>query len=1497
MARPAQNPAPGSRLLCRRGDVLEVVLTLPAPAAGHAWLRTNVGRAAVARRAVAEHVDSGRPPLALDWHDIPMRRVDDRRFRAAAPLHEVGRFEAKAFFRADGADRLAWPEGDNLRVKVEPAFDAAANSVYTAFVRLMGARRAGAGQPPVEEALLRGLEDAGYEVIPRSGTFRDLIRRLDFIIGTLRFRIVQLLPIHPVPTTYARMGRLGSPFAALDFTEVDPALAEFDRKTTPMDQFIELVDAVHARGARLFMDMPVNHTGWASRMQIAHPEWFLRNGDSSFRSPGAWGVTWEDLSQLDYAHRDLWQSMARTFLLWCERGVDGFRCDAGYMVPQAAWEYIVASVRRQYPDTIFLLEGLGGRLETTRALLGEAGLDWAYSELFQSLSRADIERCLAVADAVCAADGTLIHFAETHDNRRLAARSRDFARMRTALAALLARNGAFGMTTGVEWFATEKIDVHCLTSLNWDSAENQVHHIRRLNAVLEAHPAFHAGAALRLIHNSPDEALAARRVSAEGGRAVLVLANLRDDATQTAAWPRREFDAAGRRLTDLLGGAAPLVEDRGADLACRLEPGQVLCLSTEPADAERIESVLRTPASVPAPCRAQTARAKAMEIRLFFRPDALEATADPDRDAADLACDPAGFCRRAAAALTPAGPADAARDEAAASGRAAPARPPSAHAPVTVWRWPRDARRRVVLPPGHCLLVRSSVPFAAALRDAARAYRRESSLPCDDGTHFAALLPPSAEEFSGPDLRLDMEAFENGGCRRASGPLLMPPASREVRVRTSFTREEVIAGDLYALATNGLGGMAQVRGAWGQIRSQYDALLAANLDAAAPADRRVMLARCRGWLVRDEYSEELGPHCLDAFAHAPGGETRWRFTVPAGRGRVVRLRVCLSMPALRNAVALRFVREKAGNAPEALDDGVPVSLILRPDVEDRINHERTRAFAGPERDWPRATAHDPGGFVFAPSADRRLHVRLAPGAFAWEPQWVYGIALPAEADRGQDGTSDLFSPGYFRVALRGGEEATLLAEVGRESLAPPLAPGNGESPRGGCAPISPAPGENAGASPPSPLGGHTLSSPPSPLGGEGRGEGFLAGAGLAAMRQFLVRRGDAITVIAGYPWFLDWGRDTLICLRGLIAAGLLREARAVLTQFARFERDGTLPNMLRGADDSNRDTSDAPLWFCVACDELMAREGSAAFAAQDCGGRSLAAVLRSIGDSYLRGTPNGIRVDARSALVFSPCHFTWMDTNHPAGTPREGYPVEIQALWRRALGTLSRLDPDGPWADLAAKVKRSVMDMFIVDGRIRDAESEARNDLYLSDCLHGPPGTPAAAAETDDALRPNQLLAVTLGLVDDPDVCAGILAATEELLVPGAIRSLADRPVRRALPIVHDGRPLNDPRKPYWGAYRGEEDTRRKPAYHNGTAWTWLFPSYAEALVMTCGDAARGAALALLAGSEALINSGCVGQVPEIVDGDAPHAPRGCGAQAWGVTELYRVLAFLAPKA
>jgi hypothetical protein len=162
----------------------------------------------------------------------------------------------------------------------------------------------------------------------------------------------------------------------------------------------------------------------------------------------------------------------------------------------------------------------------------------------------------------------------------------------------------------------------------------------------------------------------------------------------------------------------------------------------------------------------------------------------------------------------------------------------------------------------------------------------------------------------------------------------------------------------------------------------------------------------------------------------------------------------------------------------------------------------------------------------------------------------------------------------------------------------------------------------------------------------------------------------------------------------------------------------------------------------------------------------------------------------------------------------------------------------------------------------------------------------------DTALRSNFLFAISLGLVSGRKARRAVEAARQWLLVPGAVRSLAPLPVSPPLPIqAADGSLLNNPDEPYWGRYEGEEDTQRKVAYHNGTAWTWILPVFCEALAQAwefAPDAVQ-AARAYLGSMDTLLTEGCLGHLPEILDGDAPHTQRGCDAQAWSVTEALRV--------
>jgi len=1405
-------PATGDRLIRYCGDILRFELHTDGTSAGRAWLRTNLGQAAIRRREIIEHVEQDSPILSRDWNDIPMQEESPGKYILELPLDEIGRFEAKAFFMPHESHTPVWPGGDNTIIKVEPACTAAGNSVYTAFVRQFGPHKHLKNYPPSREQELTRLENDGYAVIPKSGTFRQLAKELDHIIGKMGFNIIQLLPIHPVPTTYARMGRFGSPFASIDFLDVDPALAEFDRKTTPLDQFCELTDAVHARNARLMIDLPINHTGWASYLQLHHPEWFVRDEERSFVSPGAWGVTWEDLSELDYSHRELWQYMAEVFLFWCRKGVDGFRCDAGYMVPLPVWEYITAKVREEYPDTIFLLEGLGGKISVTEALLDRANLNWAYSEMFQIYDRGGFEAYLPQAFAISKHYGTLINYAETHDNNRLAAVSPQYAMMRTALAALLSENGAFGITNGVEWFATAKVDVHRASPLNWGAAENQVEHIASLNSILNRHPAFSAGAQIRQVQTGGGNVLAVLR-SAPNGEKLLIAINLDHNAAARVNWRKADFSPDSGKVYDLISGREIRLSVDGDTAGTDLAPLAAVCLAATPALPEITDDNRLYSSAALRLCRNLLTRRSA------------DAPAIPHSPGEKLRRSPQDFCEEITA------------------------KPLVQN--ITCWNRSQDVRRCVMLPTDHTLLVKAPHPFRAAIaiEDVEKRTSNCESLPGQNGEHFAFLCPARDTAASLHATLLLTEYPADAEPQRLSAPLLLTGSGESQQLLRTLTRKQISDTENYALLTNNRGAYSQVRLEWGRIVSQYDCLLGANLDPEVPVDRQIMFTRCRAWLVHRDYSREVTPGCIRQVSVVGNSSLRWLFEIPVGMGKSITLEAVLRLVPETNLVKLVFTRIDCDSDECRLPTDDPVTLILRPHIEDRSFHTTTKAFAGAEQHWPAAVAPVANGFDFAPGGNHRLEMRLSGGRFTGEPEWYYNIPHPFEAQRGLADSGDLFSPGFFKAELKCDNPITLSAAVSSDH----------------CLLNTERISVNDA---------FDLNLPDREP---------LADALRDSIRAFIVKRNDTRTVIAGYPWFLDWGRDTLICLRGIIAAGMLDEARDILVQFARFEKNGTLPNMIRGNDDSNRDTTDAPLWFFTACSDYQKASPDSGFLTTDCGSRTLRDVLKSLAENYIKGTPNGIYMDAESALIFSPSHYTWMDTNFPAGTPREGYPIEIQALWFAALRFMAEIDDDKPrWQNLAQKVKESIAALYTLPDRD-----------YMADCLLASSGTPAKDAVQDNALRPNQLFAITLGAIDDERTAMRILAAAESLLIPGAIRSLADRPVSPPLPVYRDGVLLNDPQNPYWGYYGDDEDTRRKPAYHNGTAWSWPFPSYCEALYMIGGEDLRPTALSILSSGELLANSGCIGHIPEILDGNHPHAQRGCQAQAWGDTELYRILRLL----
>ncbi len=1537
-------PATGERRLRFVGDKIIFQLRaekISAPKNLRAFLRTNLGRAAARRREIISAHARQAVIANSSWRDVPMQTTADG-WQLELPLAEVGWFQAKAYL-LDEKNWQHWPDGSDVGISVHPDFTRTANTIYCAFTRLFGATKNLASTADERmDAQLKSLEALGYATLPPSGKFRDLARQLPHIVHQLGCRIIHLLPVHPTPTTHARFGRFGSPYAALDLTAVDPALVEFDKRTTGIEQFCELTYAAHALGARVFIDIVINHTGWGSTLQENHPEFFLKNPDGGFASPGAWGTVWEDLVELEQHSVKLWDLIADSLLTWCRRGVDGFRCDAGYKIPAPAWQYIVARVQEESPETIFLLEGLGGPWAATELLLTEGGMQWAYSELFQNYSGKDVATYLDYANRQHERIGSYVHYSETHDNSRLAAhgapvsdparfdkpeqqragsetgapvQNRAWSLLRNRLCALTSPSGGFGFTCGVEWLATEKIRVHGSTGLNWDSRENIVPELAQLNRLISDHPCFFDGAKLTRLSAPGSPVYALLRESAEGKDSVLVLVNTDVEMENAIALERRpparlepekssqhagsETGAPSSRSPaadlqfqisnfkfDLLGQPMPKHFSDPEKNSFTLPPGAAFCLAPTAQPAGLGGDAYR---------RARAQAAWALQALGKIIPAEIVDGPGWRWLAEQVEASPKNF-------LVAAGE-FAARDAKtpladllveAAAGKLFPR--------VVAWTL-LDVRRITLVPPGHWLLIEDSAPFRATLeiRDHASRITHHAvhvQSIAVGGRHLASF--PPCEAAVETELLLERYAATSPKISAAIRFLSAHPPSSILHPRPT---------DL-ALLTNGLGGMARLCVDLGRVNSKYDCVLAANLNPAVPVDRHVFVKRLRVWVNADGFLSPLDFKNLSSFQ--AGSPAVWNFVANAGDGRTVEIELRAEMVEGKNTTVFHFHRptEKLAHGKQLPADA-DVRLTVRVDIEDRNFHSETKRNDGADFHFASNTHVLPDhasrithqtGFAFTPAQDRQLRVFADAGEFHPQPEWCENIPHPVEQTRGQTGGGDAYSPGWFEIPLAKGANATLVmtAEVGVQALA--------------CS------------------GGGTLKRELQP------GVPFAAQLECAA-RQFVVRRDEGKTVIAGYPWFLDWGRDSLICARGLLAAGLTDEVKQLLLTFAKFEKDGTLPNTIHGNDVSNRDTSDAPLWFAIVCEEFAIldkrpRQGITHHASRithpdfystpvDENGRTILDVLTSIAENFSKGTPNGIRMDAGSALIWSPSHFTWMDTNFPAGTPREGYPVEIQVLWIRLLRLLEKIagvhalacPPDKLKLELQQKKWRHLADHATASfEKLFWLEDQG----WFADVLLARPGVSARDATVSDALRSNCLFAVSLGLgapVSDParfkksainapgqETGALIIsrerakrcvaAAQKFLVVPGALRSVAPLPVAVPLPVYgNDGRLINNPPEPYWPRYEGDEDTRRKPAYHNGTAWTWTFPTFCEALAAAWdySPEAVAAAKSYLGSSEKILNEGCLGQIPEILDGDAPHTQRGCDAQAWGVTEALRV--------
>lgn len=367
-----------------------------------------------------------------------------------------------------------------------------------------------------------------------------------------------------------------------------------------------------------------------------------------------------------------------------------------------------------------------------------------------------------------------------------------------------------------------------------------------------------------------------------------------------------------------------------------------------------------------------------------------------------------------------------------------------------------------------------------------------------------------------------------------------------------------------------------------------------------------------------------------------------------------------------------------------------------------------------------------------------------------------------------------------------------------------------------------------------------------------------------AADAYLVRRGEGQTIIAGYPWFTDWGRDTFIALRGLcLAGGRLDEAEGILLEWAGAVSQGMLPNLFvdkGGVAEFN--SVDASLWYVVAAyDFLQAAAGANRPVAEEARAK-LQNAVEQILQGYAGGTRYQIKADQDGLLMAGETglQLTWMDAKvgDYVVTPRTGKPVEVQALWLNALeiGSLWR----DHWAQLLGKASKSFQERFW----------NPQGYLYdLVDVDH-------QAGKLDPSFRPNQILAVgglPFQVLEGERARAVVDAVEERLLTPLGLRSLAQA-------------------EPGYRGHYGGNAYQRDTAYHQGTAWPWLLGPFVEAWVRVRGNSHQAKQQArerfLKPLLEHLDQAG-LGHVSEIADGDAPYTPNGCPFQAWSVGEALRL--------
>jgi predicted glycogen debranching enzyme len=631
-------------------------------------------------------------------------------------------------------------------------------------------------------------------------------------------------------------------------------------------------------------------------------------------------------------------------------------------------------------------------------------------------------------------------------------------------------------------------------------------------------------------------------------------------------------------------------------------------------------------------------------------------------------------------------------------------------------------------------------------------------------------------------------------------------------------RDEAQSSRLEWLITNGIGGYAS--GTLSGVHTRrYHGLLVAALSP--PTGRTLLLSNLEETVRVNGQTFDLSANQYPGVLFPQGFQYLIRFRpFPAPTFLYeptpsVQIEKTIWMAHGRNTT---FIRYRLCAAPAQAH----IELILTPLIAFRDYHQEFHHDPG----FPTSVSWEPPQLSIVPDAIP-LYLSMPHAQFTKRPDWYYNQEHLREMERGFDFRSDLYAPGQFRADLSAHAGVTLTA-----SLSPDL----DRDDRAWTA---------------------WVQRQQSLIARAGYSDDFGRALVLAA-DQFIVTRQNAhATIIAGYPWFTDWGRDTMISLPGLcLSTGRHEIAKEILTAYAQWTRGGMLLNRFPDAGHAPEyGSADAALWYVQATYAYLNATEDADFMARQM------PILTAILDQHADGVAGDIRMDKDGLLTVTKAGLSWMDARveGEAVTPRCGKLLEINALWYSALCILSALRKQrGQDSERYAKMAQRVRGVFVAKFVRPDGEG-------LLDLIESP-----HPQDRPDAIRPNQIFAVSLPFSPLDAVCAkGVVDVVQaHLLTPYGLRSLSPK----------------DPA--YQGFYGGCAESR-DGAYHQGTVWPWLLGPFVEAHLRVYQDVA--AARAFLVPMQGHLCRAGVGTISEIFAGDPPHAPDGCIAQAWSVAEVLRL--------